>query len=671
MTTPAATRGTATDAAKLNNKFIVYGWKTIGTTESNVFKFYSVTYNGNVGSTTTNTNGWDYVDNISEPTSGTGVKQAIKYWDYSASQYDFIAWSCTGGTSLKELKTLTDAEREGSLYKEKALYFEPATASDAAGIYIADQNTVEKTSYKNAVSFTFRNMAAKVRLGIYETVPGYSVKDVKFYTTSSNVATDGKAYLFSAAAEFGSSANVTVKFRTDNKAVVSSDITSKVAYADFGTFTAEGDAEYKEDGSVYLGRTSNTASYGSGFQYVYPTTCTSALQLKLDYTLVAKDGYGEEIQVKGATATVPVQYADWKENFSYTYLFKITDQSGTPGTEGTDPKGLYPVTFDALVTSEDGKSQETVTTIETYAITTFQNGSTVDANGTYVADKPVYVSVKYNETNQILSASNTTLYTAVSLGGKDITEENLAYYELNQILLTPATIEYANQIDADDAVSGSAINFDGTNNYVAKFTPADNKTYVVKYTGTSGDAYKVIKVGTGSSTTTYTLEAYANAGDATKMETPSVAEGGTIYVKVKEGTVAVTGAAQAFTAAGFTVTETETAGTYKLVSKAESTGTQTVSLNGTELSITVVPYAFAADNVDVTKGSTATITLNYNGSAADIDAKDNFVITGTGLSITGVADGVVTISAADTSASGKIQYKNGGVVVAEATVTVN
>ena len=39
-----------------------------------------------------------------------------------------------------------------------------------------------QTKYNQAVTLTFRNMAAKVRVALYETVPGYSIKNVKFYT---------------------------------------------------------------------------------------------------------------------------------------------------------------------------------------------------------------------------------------------------------------------------------------------------------------------------------------------------------------------------------------------------------------------------------------------------------------------------------------------------------
>ena len=52
--------------------------------------------------------------------------------------------------------------------------------------YYTDINTVEKANYGKPVTLTFKNMAAKIRVALYETVPGYSVKDVKFYTSDAN-----------------------------------------------------------------------------------------------------------------------------------------------------------------------------------------------------------------------------------------------------------------------------------------------------------------------------------------------------------------------------------------------------------------------------------------------------------------------------------------------------
>ena len=73
-----------------------------------------------------------------------------------------------------------------------AAYTFTGTADDLSKCYIADLVTVKKKNedkgtygdkgaYGDPVVLTFRSLGTKVRIGIYETVPGYSVRDVKFY----------------------------------------------------------------------------------------------------------------------------------------------------------------------------------------------------------------------------------------------------------------------------------------------------------------------------------------------------------------------------------------------------------------------------------------------------------------------------------------------------------
>lgn len=119
--------------------------------------------------------------------------------------------------------------------------------------------------------------------------------------------------------------------------------------------------------------------------------------IKCDYTLISDDVSGETIKVTGATAAIPAAYSKWEANTRYTYLFKISDKTnGTTGDPNNpdDPAGLYPITFDAVVTEMADKTQGTTTTVATPSITTYQKGSVVE-NGSikYVAGKEIKVTV--------------------------------------------------------------------------------------------------------------------------------------------------------------------------------------------------------------------------------------------------------------------------------------
>ena len=80
-----------TRALPLQQDFVVFGYKNVGTAQL-VFDGYGVHYSANSANTTEdNTHGYGYVGG----TSLKGVTQTIKYWDYSASEYHFWAYTDT------------------------------------------------------------------------------------------------------------------------------------------------------------------------------------------------------------------------------------------------------------------------------------------------------------------------------------------------------------------------------------------------------------------------------------------------------------------------------------------------------------------------------------------------------------------------------------------------
>ena len=75
-------------AALLGGKFVVYGTKTKDSDVSPVFDNYVVEYAPNTaGTVKTNSSDWDYEGK----TSKKGATQSVKYWDYSAQHFDFVA----------------------------------------------------------------------------------------------------------------------------------------------------------------------------------------------------------------------------------------------------------------------------------------------------------------------------------------------------------------------------------------------------------------------------------------------------------------------------------------------------------------------------------------------------------------------------------------------------
>ena len=92
-------------AAKLSNKFVVYGTKHVsaeGATAANdavVFNNFQVGYApSTAGKTASNSSDWEYVG--LQAYDATPTEQAIKFWDYSADKgYTFYAFSSTSLSS--------------------------------------------------------------------------------------------------------------------------------------------------------------------------------------------------------------------------------------------------------------------------------------------------------------------------------------------------------------------------------------------------------------------------------------------------------------------------------------------------------------------------------------------------------------------------------------------
>ena len=516
-------------AALLGNKFKVGGFKGDGsTTNTQVFDNYLVQWTVNTaGTTASNTSDWEYVGIAAEaPSSITGT-QTIKYWDYSASQYDFAAYSLGGNTSYTE-----DGEPSANQIKVSKItkanattgltYTLKGSAEDLAECYISDMVTAYKSSneFKKEVTLNFRSLGTKIRVGFYETVPGYSVKDVKFYTddattTIATGASQTSATLFipSGDSGFGSAGTYTITFPTVgssnvgkadyNKAHISFSGTAAATTAEkqraFGGINYVGKEQGEAAGNYYLGRSSSAVSYaGTTSPYyttVLPTTVGSVLELRVDYTLVSIDGSNEEIKIHGAKAFVPGTYTAWLPNYAYTYIFKISDNTnGWTSTSTDDPVGLFPITFDAVVaeTTEFNAEQTTITTVATPSITTYQKGHNPSSNE-YDKDKgAIYVQVMDNNASPaVLKADLDTKGQLYTLSVAKTEAEVMDALNI-QVSSDATTITGRNGLVLTKATSDATITTipgeDGNNITVAtktaaSFTPAAG-TYAYVYDAT-------------------------------------------------------------------------------------------------------------------------------------------------------------------------------------------
>lgn len=365
----------AAAAQALGNNFIVYGVKNKDNTPTTVYNYYNVNWKGDESDETKTKGEWVYAEqdkNKLNTSIGEG-KQTIKYWDYSANSYDFTAFTL-GNDNI----TVTRSESNGS-----PIYTLKGQVAYLQSCFIADRKVIKSTDFGNPVQFTFHSTGTKVGMSIYETIPGYSIKDIKFYNGTTTEGEDSentvesdpiaKPCLYAnteCITENHATGTLTVTYGADNLAKTeliedktgsdTEERTTKTSILTFSKFVLNADKEGNEpENAKYLGQKKGDAT-STGLKAVTPCTVTGGLTLKIDYTLISTDGSGEEITVKGATAKIPEEYTTWETNHVYNYIFQISEK--TNGSTGGSEVGLHPIIFDAVVDENANGSTTTETT---------------------------------------------------------------------------------------------------------------------------------------------------------------------------------------------------------------------------------------------------------------------------------------------------------------------
>lgn len=534
------TRATSTGktaAELLENNFVVVGFKNNEKDAANnkvyAFDHYNVNFKDDPAfSSESNRAGWEYV-NQDMTVKGTkpaaslaqsGVKQqTIKYWDHSCASYDFIAFSMGKGAA-SEYATPTHVDKDKLA---TAAYTLSGNVNTLSECYISDMKTVTEPNYdKTSVSMSFRHLASKVRMALFETVPGYVISDVKFYDATSTTATANPEGTL--IGKFNNSGTLTVSFhclgtanatKEDyNKAHVKFTATEGengvLNFKKFGAVNYKNQAEGTiPEGTTYLSQNAAKPSYcGAGYQNVLPSEgAASAITLRIDYKLTSVDGSNETINVTGATATVPAEYTEWKSGYAYTYIFKISPD--TNGSTGGSSTGLTAISFDAVVVDDEANGlQETITTVSDNSFTTYgykdnkvtTNGNeyvngteiyaTVYSAGATVAPQKLYtVTLEAGATQTINEAS---VANALVKGTNDATAKTwtVTDYAGKKMVVTETTDGVASKVTSVPAYSGHTLSVNALKWKGVVTDPATETYYAVEYDNGTKKSYKIVKV---------------------------------------------------------------------------------------------------------------------------------------------------------------------------------
>lgn len=547
-----ATANTGTVAEMLDGQFRVAGVKSVTTNFQKVFDNYGVwsttPATGTWTPTTSDSHQWEYV----EP-STTGVNhgstdnpmalsnQTIKYWDHSSADYRFVAGSPYGAFNFVFNGT-TNAIASATV-TGLAGHINPSESSTYTApnpVYIAEPLIISEDDYATGfgtapVTFRFVRQQSRVRVGIFETIPGYKITEIKFYpyNESSNAwgTTSGdNIVLASTTANYfqGGASDVVVGTITYDWSTTPASYSFTYDAAENKTLVQKKNwygGKYNDDTdpawtemAIVSSETNIGKLYGkdgdmdpaTGYFTVLPTAATTAspLLIKCDYTLTSEvDGSGETITVHGATAAIPAAFCKWAPNTSYTYLFKISDNTNGKTATDNDAVGLFPITFNAVAVAEAaGTEQGTITTVSTPSITTYQAGSVTATGIKYVPNEKIYLTVQNNETGEL----NTLYNGGTAVGGVKVYSLSTAMTEADLQVNPPSGDSMFNLSGTATTVKVTVdeVEYETVTlpaNQHGYFTPTAEGYYAIQYLITAADggtpaayAYKVVQVETAT-----------------------------------------------------------------------------------------------------------------------------------------------------------------------------
>jgi hypothetical protein len=293
--------------------FKVWGYKTMsdGTTLQTVFPGYTVNYVSAAHTTTTNSNGWEYVN------QGPG-EQTIKYWDWSVSNYRFFGVApataiqpanVTETSEEVKISFIADATTDANNYYSRLWY---STGNPAS--YPTRQ-------FGQPVQLEFVKPVSRVRFSYKYVSPreGVTLDNQRFQPTDNTKHIIRKG-------------TVLVTYPLTAGTQESTEITD-IANELEGGFTIDWESDPEHYPKKY------PATVPNGWYTVLPNTEQGSYTLTVDINGITK------------YATVPAEYMHWQAGYSYTYIFKINADGGvdigwadyavTPWTEMVADRTVY------------------------------------------------------------------------------------------------------------------------------------------------------------------------------------------------------------------------------------------------------------------------------------------------------------------------------------------
>lgn len=278
------------------SQFHVWGYKNMdyndgtgayGGTQT-VFPGYQIEWHdGTAATTTTNSSGWEYI-------LPAKSDQTIKYWDWGAKAYRYFAVTGTPSHTLNGTahEFTFNADASSTETMNATPYFSRLWFSTGNQVAYPDKQ------FGKPVTLEFVKPYTRVRFQFKYSYPREGIK----LTEKSFKPTDGDK-------KIARKGTVTVHYPTEGTATkewytvaVDDDKSTRLE-----TLTIDYDPD--DDGKDYTGT-------DKGWYMVLPRDAQGS------YTLSVR------VNGQARTAVVPAEYMQWLPGYSYTYIFKITEEGG-------------------------------------------------------------------------------------------------------------------------------------------------------------------------------------------------------------------------------------------------------------------------------------------------------------------------------------------------------
>ena len=281
--------------------FKVWGYKNMSYNEGTssygdlqtVFPGYVVNWiSGSAASTTSNSSGWEYV---AQQTNGD--EQTIKYWDWEAKAYRYFAitgtYTANGDNTEFTMEANASPIRDGEGTAEQKIAANIADAPYFSKLWFSTGDPVAypDKQFGKPVILEFLKPFARVRFLFNYS---YAAEGVKVTGPHFKPTNDSK---------IARKGTVTVTYPLTGTATSESYTVTKNASPAEGEELVDFTEEYIPEGT-------------EKWYTVLPVLTQGSYTMTVTVNNTTK------------TAVVPAEYMSWKPGYSYTYIFKITEDGG-------------------------------------------------------------------------------------------------------------------------------------------------------------------------------------------------------------------------------------------------------------------------------------------------------------------------------------------------------